>query len=455
MGKSCSDSSITIASWIRKLSLSLLLVGSSIGPCWGQQIERVEIIDNPRVDKDRGTVSLRVKVYDQNNRPVNGLEIEDMNLIVCDPEGECQTLGESNPKLRVPRPEELPPAWIIMLLDFSGSMKRLDSSGTTKLEGAIQAIRRFDRDLAARGANTYMAIVPFSRGGKNCLGNPVRERELKNFKLAGDRQLENTLQELETELNNLCGATDIYDPVRRAVEFLGDPTEEDFYPPEDANQPQPRLSIVLLSDGYHSIYHGQENEVEREAADFEKLLKLLKRYPDITIHTLGYGLTPQQLQAKYNLSRPPTIADVGKVAPSDFTNPNRLAQITVPGEEFVDQKRLQQIAQATGAIAEFSGNASEISENLKEFLEALLGEYEISYSQPTNADRGSEHTVTIEVNSPGGAIGSEPKTYVFPWVGPTLPGPTRLIIILSVLAALGLLGVLPFWLLARSMRQKY
>jgi len=459
MVKNCSDSSITIASWIRRLSLSLLLVGGLSCPSWGQEVKNAEIIGTPRVDKDRGRVTLRVKVKDANNRPVVGLQKQDFTLKICQPQGEsnnnaCQTLDRAEIlDWKNPKEAEPPPAWIIVLLDFSGSMKRSDSSGTTKISGALQALEEFNQDLARRAGETKIAIVPFSKGGKRCTGNRVTDSELNNFEDASKIGLEKYLQDLESQSDSLCGATDIYRPVRKAVRFLGNRTDTRFNPPEDSNEPEPRLSIVLLSDGYHSIYHGEANEAELEQKDFDDLLNLLNKYPQITIHTLGYGLTPQQLQAKYNLSRYPTIADVGKVEAEDFTNPNRLAQMAVPAEEFVDQKRLQQIARATGAIAEFAGNAEDIAENLTEFLEALLGEYEISYIQPrNNADRGSEHNVTVAVKTAGNAVASDAKTYVFPWVGPALPASRRKQIILSVLGLLAMFGVVPFVIWAKSIK---
>jgi len=461
MIKNCSDSSITIASWIRRLSLSLLLVGGLSCPSWGQEVNTAEIIGTPRVDKDRGRVTLRVKVKDANNRPVVGLEEQDFTLKICQPQGKpnsdaCQTLDRADIlDWKNPKEAEPPPAWIIVLLDFSGSMKRSDSSGTTKISGALQAIKEFNQDLARRAGETKIAIVPFSKGGKRCTGNRVTDRELNNFEDAGKIGLEKYLQDLGSQSDSLCGATDIYGPLRQAVRFLGNPDNQDFNPPEDSNEPEPRLSIVLLSDGYHSIYHGQANEPELEEEDFEDLLNLLKKYPQITIHTLGYGKTPEELQKEYNLPRLPTIKDIGtgseKVPQAEYANRERLYQIAA--EEFVDQKRLQEIAKATGAIAEFAGNAEDIGENLTEFLEALLGEYEISYMQPrNNADRGSEHNVTVEVKTAENTVASDAKTYVFPWVGPALPAPRRAQIFLSVLGLLAMFGVVPFAIWAKSIK---
>ncbi len=208
MVRNCSDSSITIASWIRRLSLSLLLVSSFIGPSWNQEVKTAEIIGTPRVDKDRGRVTVRVKVKDANNRPVVGLEEQDFTLKICQSQGEsnnnaCQTLDRADIlDWKNPKEAEPPPAWIIVLLDFSGSMKRSDNSGTTKLSGALQAIEEFNRDLARRGGETKIAIVPFSKGGKRCTGNRVTDRELNNFEDASKIRLENYLQDLASQLED-------------------------------------------------------------------------------------------------------------------------------------------------------------------------------------------------------------------------------------------------------------
>ncbi|NEP38656.1 MAG: VWA domain-containing protein, partial [Okeania sp. SIO2H7] len=124
-------------------------------------------------------------------------------------------------------------------------------------------------------------------------------------------------------------------------------------------------------------------------------------------------------------------------------------------EEFVDQKRLQQIAGVTKGIAEFSGNAEDISSSLTEFLEALFDEYQINYIQPINADRGSLHNVQVSLNLPDNSVDSEQQPYVFPWVSRSLPFLTRLIIFLFTLAVLLGGGVIPFLLWAKSIKREY
>lgn len=459
MRKHFSDLSITTVSWIRKASLSLLLLVSLSKPALAK-VESVEVIE-AIPDRNEGKVTLRVKALDRNNKPVMGLPKNDFSLIVCPPQGDpdkgdCQTLNQRDTKWKVPLPEELPPAWVIVLLDFSGSMKQFDSDGNkTKLEGAIEAIRQFEADLGRRSNNTKIAIVPFGEGGRNCPGNKVTDRQLNNFKKTGNIDTQKYLKKLESKVENLCAATNIYEPLRAAIQFLGNPKDARFNPPEDSGKPRPRRSIIVLSDGYHSIYGEADNESELEAQDYEKLVFVLKSYPGITVHTLGYGLTPEQLQQKYGLNRPPTIKDLrgGAVAQEEFTNPERLEQIAK--EEFVDQNRLKQIANVTRGIALFSGNAQDVSRNLTEFLEAMFDEYEISYIQPTNADRGSLHNVRVAVNSSEKTVESEPKAYVFPWVPRSLPGNIRAIVLLSVLTVLLGAGFIPFLLWAKSIKREY
>ncbi|WP_293165001.1 vWA domain-containing protein [Okeania sp. SIO2C9] len=449
--------STIIASWTRKVSLSLFIVTSYINPSFAQ-VKNVEIIE-AIPERNESKVTLRIKAYDQNNKPVRGLQKENFNLTVCPPKtepktGECKTLNPIDINLKIPLPGELPPAWVIILLDFSGSMKQLDSSGEkTKLEGAIAAIRKFNQDLADKGENTKISIVPFGKGGKNCPGNQVTKKELDNFVLAGNRKVEKSLKKLENKLDNLCAATDIYEPLRQAVQFFGNSEDTRFNPRPNSNLSQPRRSIILLSDGYHSIYGNRENEPELEAQDFEKLVFMLKSYPNITVHTLGYGLTPQQLQQKYDLEQPPTIRDISVRGGKKSNNSEELTELAA--EEFVDQKRLQQIAGVTKGIAEFSGNAEDISSSLTEFLEALFDEYHINYIQPINADRGSLHNVQVSLNLPDNSVDSEQQPYVFPWVSRSLPFLTRLIIFLFTLAVLLGGGVIPFLLWAKSIKREY
>jgi hypothetical protein len=418
--------SIIIASLIPKVSLTCFFLTTLISPIFAQTqtIKKAEIV---RAIPKNDDVTLRIKVTGEGDRPVMGLSFNDFKLEV-----ENQPIEIDRKKWKSPEQSEPPPAWIVVLLDMSGSMASPDSSGKSKLEGGIEAINQFIDILAERGGDTHVAIVPFGEGsgGENltCDGFEVKKETLDKFFSPKDIKLKNYLDYLA----NLkpCASTNLYQPLDEAVEFLGNVNDPRFYLTEEAEKKgelAPRLSIILLSDGYHN----RANEVE----EFAQLSEKLKTYDNIIVHTLGYGLTPQQLAKKYNLSKPATRQD--------------LNEGKVPEEEFVDKQRLAEIAQITGGIAEFSGDAEDIAENLRLFLNALLGEYEITYTDP-NPERGATHNVIVEVAE----VKSEPKSYTVPVFGRTLPSNVRLLIFISTLMGMGLLGILPFYLWGKYLEQK-
>ncbi|MDY6802799.1 MAG: vWA domain-containing protein [Cyanobacteriota bacterium] len=465
--------STTIVSWIPKVSLSLLLVICGINPSFAE-VERVEIIQ-AKPDKDNGSVTLRFQAFDRNNKAVMRLPVRNVTLRVCSKgDRECQELELGNKKWRKRAPEELPPAWVIVLLDFSGSMRRCEELGSwdeikfqcdgkSKLEGAIEAIQKFNEDVARRSKKTQIAIVPFSESGGRCVtGKKVNRTTLDEFKPAGSDEIEKTLDELrETAPKDICGATNIYDPLIAAVRFLGDENEPRFNPPEpdsqektESKEPEPRLSIILLSDGYHSIYgkYG-EREAKMEQGHFGDLILELEKNSHVTVNTIGYGKTSQELKQEYGLKDEPNMENLyllKDLPVGDVTNHEGLKQIS---QEFVDRKSLTRIAEITRGIHEFSANANDVANALTDFLSAMLNEYEITYVQPTNFDRGSAHNVQVIVKPPdGGEVKSKPEPYTFSWVGPKLPAKSRGILFLSVLAmVLGGIFV-PFWLFKKSLQ---
>ncbi|MEC4817936.1 MAG: vWA domain-containing protein [Scytonema sp. PMC 1069.18] len=413
MKKKFIGSSTIIASLTRKLSWSILIIIALASPGWGQA-KVAEIVGNPTVNDDRVTV--RIKVKGTEERPVMGLQDTNFKILVDEKEVNFYPQDWKSPEESIP-----PPAWIIVLLDFSGSMQQLDSRGTTKIQGAINAIRQLITVLKERGENTQIAIVPFGEASNKCQGYAVNQESLDKFFAAGDFKLKNNLDYLE----NLkpCAFTNLYEPFKKAVKFLANTTDTRFYPPENSFQPEPRLSIILLSDGYHNAAN--------EAQDFQTLTNLLKRNRQIVVHTLGYGLTPEQLGHKYNIGRAATRVDIN--------------QGRVPAEEFVDKERLAEIARLTGGIAEFSGDAEAIAENLQLFLDALLGEYEITYAQP-NAERGSKHDVQVVVTSQGNKlVESPPKSYTITVFGRSLPLSVRITMLMCIFVLLTLGGIVPFY----------
>ena len=421
MNKNSLDLSTTIAFWTRRLSLSVLLTGCLCSPSLAQ-VKTAQIASNPTVNDER--VTIRIKIKDFDDKPVMGLQDTDFSLLVDNKPVKFSSKDWKSAAETVP-----PPAWIIFLLDYSGSMNKKDSRGTTKVEGAINAIREFQAALAERGGNTQVAIVPFGEAGANCQGFPVTNQELNKFFSAGDYKLSSYLDFLAGQYP--CASTNIYEPLSKAVRFLGG--DERFNAPKDSNQPKPKLSVILLSDGYHN----KANEEQ----DFKNLISLLKRNDQIIIHTLGYGFTPEQLTQKYGLNQPATRRDIGQGVGK------------VPESEFVDRQRLGEIAKVTGGIAEFSPVAQTVTDKLKLFLNAVLGEYEITYTEP-NAERGSRHDVRVVVNSNNSEITSDAKFYTIEVFGRSLPLNVRLImlIVLFVLIVGG--GIIPFYLWANNLKRE-
>jgi von Willebrand factor type A domain len=417
-------SSTLIASSIRRLSLCLLMLGCFTTPSWGQE-KKVEIVGKPRINEDNVTVRFKAE---ENNRPVVTLQDTDFTVKVDGKKVEFQ-------KWKSPKDinNQTLPAWIIVLLDFSGSMQQPDSRGTTKFEGAINAIREFI-ELSEQGdSNVQVAIVPFGQGGSNCEVNRVDKETLDRFFSAGDFKLQNYLDTLESRTP--CASTNLYEPLKRAVRFLANPQDSRFQVPKDLEVPQPRRSIILLSDGYHNA--------ENEKRDFDDLERLLRQQKDIIVHTLGYGLTPEQLGKKYNLGRSATRKDIG------------VGKGKVPEAEFVDKDRLEKIAELTGGIAEFSGDSQAIAQSLELFLYALLGEYEITYQEP-NADRASKHNVSVSVRFPKDdkEVESESRSYRITVFGRSLPVSVRLSLITSSFLLLGFGWVLPFSLWGQKLEDE-
>ena len=459
----------TIVSSTRKLSLTLLFLSSVISPSLASSIKSAELASPPTVNEDKITIRIRVK--DTDDRPIVGLLDTSFKLQVDGKDLLFRSKDWKSPQDALP-----PPAWIIVLLDMSGSMGQPDSRGTTKLKGALEAIKQFKNTISERVTSNpgdsipQISIVPFGKPGPKCAGFPVGQEDLEKFFAANDFKIQNQLDFLAAQVP--CASTNLYDPLKKAIRFLGNEQDQRFFIPENSQAPKPRLSVILLSDGYHTE--------PRESDDFDELKLLMRQHPEIMVHTLGYGLTLEELGKKYSLGRPATKKDISwdtevkagvvsnktdkdsdkkddaannvKIDPKADTKESKAPKGKVPPDEFVDQERLKEIAQLTGGISEFSGDAETVSAKLRVFLNALLGEYEISYIQP-NADRGSKHDVKAIVNSDNKTADSDLKSYTIPVFGRTLPQSVRLAIFFSTLLLIGVAGIAPFWVWANRLKQ--
>lgn len=351
---------------------------------WSQPV-LASSVDIVRWSTQCDNVTLRVKAVDDSNVPIQGLKAKDFQLKTTNARGEQITLKPSQIKFITSQQSQPDPAYLVMLLDMSGSMKNQDLAGKKKQEEAVKAVREVIRDIRAENMPVQIALIPFGEAGKSCK---------QGFKVDADeisRRLVNvTNNQLDQQLNTLagievCAATIIYERLAETVKFLG---EINFQSPTKdlMGQPlPPRLAVILLSDGYDV---SRSNEKER----FQNLIEVLHQYPQVTVHAMGYGETLRQLRERSNCS----------LSDSQLTVDNISAVCRLPGKDInefiVDESRLNEIAQATGGIYRLPGNAQEVVETLRTFL-TTLREYEITYRQP-GSDRASLHQTTVGVIAP-------------------------------------------------------
>ncbi|NJL99746.1 MAG: VWA domain-containing protein [Synechococcaceae cyanobacterium SM2_3_2] len=328
--------------------------------------------------------------------------------------------------MQSPQESVAPPAWIIVLLDMSGSMRAPDPRGGTRLEGAISSIRQFLEATSQRSGDTQVSIVPFGEGSGSLAecAFTVDNNTINNFFFADDVKLENFLDTLGTTIP--CASTNIYDPLTRSVRFLSDIEDPRFAPqPIDSGLPDPRLSVILLSDGFDNA----GNEEQR----FNNLESFLSNNDRVIVHTIAYG-------ERYTLEdRPVTRADVEAGA--------------FDPELFLDEQRLQQIAFASGGLYAYTPDQFAIRDSLLLFLDSLLGEYEITYAQQL-FDRGLRYTLTANVSpSDGEIVSSEPSFYRMLGVR-RLGLATRINLLIATFAVFLFAGLLPFLFWANYLRNQ-
>ena len=117
-----------------------------------------------------------------------------------------------------------------------------------------------------------------------------------------------------------------------AVKFLTNPSNEPerFYPKDEEGEPiepLPRLAVILLTDGFDN-----DPKYPDKVEKLKEIKDGLQGNEQITIHTLGYGLTPEEIGRKFNLGRAARLSDTRNQAIA---------------KEYLDVEGLEQISQIT------------------------------------------------------------------------------------------------------------
>jgi hypothetical protein len=312
----------------------------------------------------------------------------------------------------------------VILLDMSGSMSERDASGVKKLDGAISAIRGFIALVRKENIPAKIAVVPFGEGKfKKCTYDvtqaTIKERYLEAFSQQIDEQI------TQLARTNPCAATNLFGPLKEAVSFLG---EDNISQDLQENAIQPRLSVILFSDGFHNTKNDK----------FESLAPVFQKYPLVKVNTLGYGESLEHLRNR--------TTDCQRVITDEqlkeINITYRLSKCHIPGEKIegfiVDQPGLKEIARLTSGISEFPDDAKSAVNSLETFFKSLR-EYEFQFRQP-GADEGEKYQVMVEVDSPNRQIKSQSalRDFTIPTFGyQQLPFfPDRLAILGGTLVAL-------------------
>ena len=388
-------------------------------------VKKAEII---RQNEEQGEVTLRVKVTGDDKKPIMGLKKEDFQLKVVDtnakklvsPFEPDNGYSDISFKFKTPQEATPPPAYILVLLDMSGSMAcstDLNSKevchnnitkGKRKLDAAISALQTFIDNAQKRGGNTNIAIVPFGFNGEY---QPIRKiDELDKFYNVSDAKVRNALDNLA--LKTPRDATNIYHSLEKSVEFLTNAGDKRFYPVDDQGnplEPKPRLAVILLTDGFDTDPEYKNNR-QKQSETLNTLKQKLRDNDQLTIHTLGYGLTPNALRQKY----------AGQsISQADYE------------KEYLDVDGLKQISQVTpNGIFAISGKEDDITKALATFLDSILGEYEITYQHP-NPQRARVYQVSTIADK----ISSKPEEYRVTVFG-------RIVSLPTYLSSVGLIAML-------------
>ena len=108
---------------------------------WSQPVlaSSVEIV---RWSTQCDNVKLRVKAVDDSNVPIQGLKAKDFQFKTTNAQGQQITLKPSQINFIPSQQSQPDPAYLVMLLDMSGSMKNQDLAGKRNRK---KPLRQFER----------------------------------------------------------------------------------------------------------------------------------------------------------------------------------------------------------------------------------------------------------------------------------------------------------------------
>lgn len=398
-------------------------------------------IDRWSTQDDR--VTLKVKVLDDDNVPIQGLNRQAFKINTTD--GQVNPVESSAIRYNLVPPEKQrnpDDAYVVVLLDMSGSMGNDDSSDIPKLKGAVQAIENFIDQVSNENLPVKVSLVPFGyRGASRC--NYLYEVDKQTIE-SNSPFLSVTDDKLKLKLKQLsqvpvCAQTNLHQPLVAASSYLKEQISQVESNLDPENAPHPRLTIVLLSDGFETVFLRSDGYGQTSDEQFKGLKKFLQQEPQVTVNTFGYGIPLHELQKQ---------ASCLVFIPNDQLSPETVRRYCrLPDRDIVnfiiDEPLLRSLAKATGGIYQLSSDANAVAESLADFL-TTLREYELEYRQP-GADGGTRHTTVVQVSSPDRNLNLSSNSVAIrmPFIYKVLRLPERLGI-LGFTILVGLVGTLSF-----------
>lgn len=371
---------------------------------WGALVTSISLLPLPvmantvkveRYSTNGDEVTLRVSARKDDNSPIEGLTEKQFEI-----ETEGQTI-QPNFAPKSARDK----AYVVILLDMSGSMKNPDSGTKTqsKLSGAINAIRKFIDQASDEDIDLKISLVPFGYTGEGtttCKGvfdvneSTITQNPFLDVTTSGSKLI-SRIQELEKV--KVCASTKLAEPLLAAKDYLQKQVKEEN---SLTNQVPPKLITILLSDGYDDSNKQQVKELVR------KLKPQTENEPFIKVYTLGYGESLEQLRNRAQCNT--AISDSDLTAQS--VSQNCILRNGDIREFIIDEYLLETVANSTGGIYKLSANSTEVA---KSFIDILKSEreYKLVYKQP-RAESGSSHKISVRVIDP--KMESEPTKIEFP-----------------------------------------